>query len=359
MVATGVVEATAAKLDFRTVTLDEAEAFSVAQGWPRFRGEQIWRWVHDKAARSFDDMTNLGRETRARLAETATIGGLEIAEVQTSHDGTRKLRLVTHDGQSIESVLIPDGDKTTQCISSQVGCAVDCQFCATAKMGLTRNLDAGEIVDQLLAIEAESGEKIDNIVFMGMGEPLANLTNLLRAIRIINAPWGLEIGARHITISTSGLAPQIRKLAQEPTQFRLAISLHGATDEVRSQIMPVNRKYNLATLLDACDEYVARKKRLMFEYILIAGVNDTDAQAHALARHALRLSAKINLIPYNTVEGLEWSRPSRNRQETFLRILREQGAVATLRREKGHDIAAACGQLRLQSKRAEHSPLPA
>ncbi len=181
---------------------------------------------------------------------------------------------------------------------------------------------------------------------MGMGEPLANLTNLLRAIRIINAPWGFGIGARHITISTSGLAPQIRKLALEPTQFRLAISLHGATDEVRSQIMPVNRKYNLATLFDACDYYVAQKKRLMFEYILIAGVNDSDEQAHALARHAGRLSAKINLIPYNTVEGLKWSRPSRNRQENFLRILRDHGAVATLRREKGHDIAAACGQLR-------------
>ena len=188
---------------------------------------------------------------------------------------------------------------------------------------------------------------------MGMGEPLANLTNLLAAIRIINAPWGLDIGARHITISTSGLAPQIRKLAAEPTQFRLALSLHGATDEVRDQIMPVNRKYPLATLLEACDEYVRQKKRLMFEYILIAGVNDSDEQAHALARHALRLSAKINLIPYNTVEGLAWSRPSRNRQETFLHILREHGAVATLRREKGHDIAAACGQLRLQTKRAE------
>ena len=189
-----------------------------------------------------------------------------------------------------------------------------------------------------------------------LGEPLANLTNLLRAIRIINAPWGFGIGARHITISTSGLAPQIRKLALEPTQFRLAISLHGATDEVRSQIMPVNRRYNLAILFDACDYYVAQKKRLMFEYILIAGVNDSDEQAHALARSAGRLSAKINLIPYNTVEGLKWTRPTRDRQENFLRILRDHGAVATLRREKGHDISAACGQLRLQTKRAEGDP---
>jgi len=184
---------------------------------------------------------------------------------------------------------------------------------------------------------------------MGMGEPLANLKNLLRAIRIINAPWGLGIGARHITVSTSGLAPQIRELANESTQFRLALSLHGATDDVRGQIMPVNRKYPLKVLLEACDCYVAKRRRMTFEYILIAGVNDSDEQARELARIARRLSAKINLIPYNTVEGLEWSRPSRERQEKFQSILRKHGVVATLRREKGHDIAAACGQLRLQT----------
>ena len=191
---------------------------------------------------------------------------------------------------------------------------------------------------------------------MGMGEPLANLKNLKRAIQIINQPWGLEIGARHITVSTSGLAPQIRELAEDPTQFRLALSLHGATDEVRSQIMPVNRKYPLKVLLEACDYYVAKKRRMMFEYILINDVNDTDEQAHALAKIARRLHAKINLIPYNTVEGLEWSRPPRARQERFQNILREHGVVSTLRREKGHDIAAACGQLRLQTKRQERGP---
>src|SRR5436309_5644692 len=187
---------------------------------------------------------------------------------------------------------------------------------------------------------------------MGMGEPLANLDNLLRAIRIINAPWGLGIGARHITVSTSGLAPQIRRLADEPLQIRLAISLHGATNDVRDQIMPINRRYSLETLLSACDYYVSRKKqRLTFEYILIAGVNDADEQARLLAQHARRLSAKVNLIPYNTVEGLPWSRPSRNRQEKFLSILYAAGIAATLRREKGHDIDAACGQLRLQTTR--------
>ncbi|MEO5718995.1 MAG: 23S rRNA (adenine(2503)-C(2))-methyltransferase RlmN [Chthoniobacterales bacterium] len=345
----------------KSLTLDELGEYLAAAGAPTYRAKQVIDWLYQKRVDSFEAMTDLPAAIRARLANDFSFVAPELVRVLGSKDTTRKFLFRLVDGNLIESVLIPaspalygeTSDRRTACVSTQVGCAYGCKFCASGMDGFARNLEASEIVDQLLAIEKESGEEIDNIVFMGMGEPLANLTNLLRAIRIINAPWGLEIGARHITISTSGLAPQIRKLANEPTQFRLAISLHGATDEVRSQIMPVNRKYPLAVLLEACDAYVAQKKRLMFEYILIAGVNDSDEQAHLLARHALRLSAKINLIPYNTVEGLDWSRPSRNRQESFLRILREHGAVATLRREKGHDIAAACGQLRLQTKRAE------
>ncbi len=349
------------KPSIKALSLDELTQLFAAQGEPAYRAKQVAVWLYKKRVESFEAMTDLPATTRARLAEEFKFVRPEVVRVLGSRDTTRKFLFRLEDGNLIESVLIPaspalygeTSDRRTACISTQVGCAYGCKFCASGLDGFSRNLDASEIVDQLLAIEKESGEKIDNIVFMGMGEPLANLPNLLRALSIINAPWGLEIGARHITISTSGLAPQIRNLANEPPQFRLAISLHGATDEVRSQIMPVNRKYPLAVLLEACDAYVAQKKRLMFEYILIAGVNDSDEQAHQLARHALRLSAKINLIPYNTVEGLDWSRPSRNRQETFLRILREHGAVATLRREKGHDIAAACGQLRLQTKRAE------
>jgi 23S rRNA (adenine2503-C2)-methyltransferase len=269
------------------------------------------------------------------------------------------------DGNLIESVLIPASpalygarsDRRTICISTQVGCAYGCKFCASGLDGFSRNLNANEIVDQMIAIERESGDKIDNIVFMGMGEPLANFDNVMRAIRIINAPWGLGLGARHITVSTSGLAPQIKKLADEPLQIRLAVSLHGANDEVRNQIMPINRRYDIETLLAACDYYASRKKqRITFEYILIAGVNDSDDQAHLLARHAHRLSAKVNLIPYNTVEGLPWSRPSQDRQEKFLSILRERDVAATLRREKGHDIEAACGQLRLQTKREQEMP---
>jgi 23S rRNA (adenine2503-C2)-methyltransferase len=349
------------KPSIKSLHLDELTAFLATQGQPGYRAKQVTDWLYRKRADSFDAMTDLPAAVREQLAREFSLVRPETVRVLGSQDTTRKFLLRLADGNLIESVLIPaspalygeTSDRRTACVSTQVGCAYGCKFCASGLDGFTRNLDPSEIVDQLLAIERESGERIDNIVFMGMGEPLANLTNLLGAIHIINAPWGLEIGARHITISTSGLAPQIRKLADEPTQFRLAISLHGATDPVRNQIMPVNRKYPLATLLEACDAYVAQKKRLMFEYILIAGVNDSDDQAHQLARHALRLHAKVNLIPYNSVEGLEWSRPSRNRQETFLRILREHGAVATLRREKGHDIAAACGQLRLQTKRAE------
>ena len=345
----------------RSLSLDELTAQFAAHSEPAYRAKQVTDWLYKRRVASFEEMTDLTLQTRQRLSAEFTLISPKVVRVLGSKDTTRKYLFRLGDGSLIESVLIPaspalygqKSDRRTICVSTQVGCAYGCKFCASGLDGFSRNLDASEIVEQLLMVEKESGEKIDNLVFMGMGEPLANLTNLLRAIRIINSPWGLEIGARHITISTSGLAPQIRRLAREQTQFRLAISLHGATDEVRNRIMPVNRKYNLANLLAACDDYVAQKKRLMFEYILIAGINDSAEQAHQLAKHAQRLSAKVNLIPYNRVEGLEWSRPSPKQQEKFLGILRGHDVVATLRREKGHDIEAACGQLRLQTKRLE------
>ena len=333
---------------------------------PVYRAGQIADWLYQKRVNSFEGMTDLPQTLRDELAKKFSFDKIDIVRVLGSRDTTRKFLFRLADGNLIESVLIPASpalygsrsDRRTICISTQVGCAYGCKFCASGLEGFSRNLQANEIVDQIIAVERESGEKIDNIVFMGMGEPLANFDNLMRAIRIINAPWGLGIGARHITVSTSGLAPQIKKLADEPLQIRLAISLHGATDEVRDQIMPINRKYKIEMLLSAGDYYVARKKqRLTFEYILIAGVNDADDQAHLLAKHARRLEAKVNLIPYNTVHGLPWSRPSQDRQEKFLSILREHGIAATLRREKGHDIDAACGQLRLQTKREEKVPM--
>jgi 23S rRNA (adenine2503-C2)-methyltransferase len=346
------------------IILEELVDFLEKRRAASYRAKQITDWIYKKRVTSFEAMTDLPNELRRELTAEFDAPKTGVVRVLGSKDTTQKFLFRLRDQNLIESVLISaspalygqPSDRRTICVSTQVGCAYGCKFCASGLEGYTRNLDAAEIVQQLIAVEEKTEEKIDNVVFMGMGEPLANMKNLLRAIRIINAPWGLGIGARHITVSTSGLAPQIRELANQSTQFRLALSLHGATDEVRSQIMPINRKYPLNVLLEACDYYVAKKGRLTFEYILIAGINDTDQQARELAKIARRLSAKINLIPYNTVEGLEWSRPSRAQQEKFQSILRKHRVVATLRREKGHDIAAACGQLRLQTKRAEREP---
>jgi 23S rRNA (adenine2503-C2)-methyltransferase len=355
-----------AKIDIKSFQFEELQEMLRGLGEPSYRVGQIAGWLYKRRVESFEKMTDLPHALRAQLAKLFTFDRLEIVRVLGSRGTTRKFLFRLADGNLIESVLIPaspalygeKSDRRTICISTQVGCAYGCKFCASGLEGFSRNLGPNEIIDQIIAIERASGETIDNIVFMGMGEPLANFDNVMRAIRIINAAWGLGIGARHITVSTSGLAPQIRKLTDEPVQIRLAVSLHGATDEVRNQIMPINRKYNIETLLSACDYYAGRKKqRLTFEYILIAGVNDADDQAYLLARHAKKLSAKVNLIPYNTVEGLPWSRPSRNRQEKFLSILRVHKIAATLRQEKGHDIDAACGQLRLQTRRDERQRL--
>jgi len=352
----------AGKIDIKSVLLNELQGDVRDLAEPSYRAGQITDWLYKKRVDSIEKMTDLPQSLRERFAEKFSFSKIDVVRVLGSRDTTRKFLFRLSDANLIESVLIPasaalygeKSDRRTICISTQVGCAYGCRFCASGLEGFSRNLRANEIIDQIIAIERVSGEKIDNIVFMGMGEPLANFENVMRAIRIVNAPWGLGIGARHITLSTSGLAPQIKKLADEPLQIRLAVSLHGATDEVRNQIMPVNRKYNIETLLSACDYYEERKKqRLTFEYILIAGVNDSDGQAHLLAQHARRLFAKVNLIPYNAVEDLEWSRPSRSRQEKFLSILRAHKISATLRREKGHDIDAACGQLRLQTSRNE------
>ena len=350
----------AGKIDIKSLRLEELQEKLDELGEPKYRAGQIADWLHKKRVTSFDEMTDLPQSLRAELARQFSLDKIDIVRVLGSKDSTQKFLFRLPDGNLIESVLIPaspalygeKSDRRTICISTQVGCAYGCKFCASGLEGFSRNLRANEIVDQIIAIERASGEKIDNIVFMGMGEPFANFENLTRAIRIINSPWGLGIGARHITVSTSGLAPQIRKLADEPTQVRLAVSLHGATDEVRDRIMPINRRYNIETLLSACDYYKAHKKqRLTFEYILIADVNDSDDQARLLSRHALRLAAKVNLIPYNSVSGLPWARPSEKRQEKFLSILRAEEIPVTLRREKGHDIDAACGQLRLQTER--------
>lgn len=332
------------------------------RGQPAFRAGQILEWVWRKKATTFAAMSNLPAALRDELAAAFRLSALEHATTQGAADTTRKFLFRLHDGRYVESVLIPanpalygeKSDRRTLCVSSQVGCAYGCKFCASGLAGFTRNLDASEIAGQVLAAEQLSGERVDNLVFMGMGEPLANLDALLESVRLITGPETLHLGARHLTISTSGLVPQIRRLAEHPQQIRLAISLHGATDEVRGQIMPVNRKWPVAELFDALDYWNSRKnQKLTLEYILIQGVNDDLDQAAILARHARRLHAKVNLIPYNTVDGLDWVRPSDTRCRAFRDVLKNAGVSATLRLEKGHDIDAACGQLRLKQETGE------
>jgi 23S rRNA (adenine2503-C2)-methyltransferase len=362
--------------DIKSLTREELEIQFKNWEQPIYRVAQLLDWLYARRATSWDAMTNLPKVLREKLREKFTLQTLELVRKQGSHDTTQKFLWRLHDHSLIESVLIPANpalygeasDRHTLCISTQVGCAYGCKFCASGLDGWKRNLTPDEIVEQILAVErwnerekpTEADSRftihdsriVNNIVVMGMGEPLANYNNLLKALKILNAPWGGGIGARKITISTSGLAPQIRKLALEPMQFRLAISLHGATDETRNKIMPVNRKYPLKELINACEEYQHEKGRMItLEYIMIAGVNDSLDQTKPLAALARKLYAKINLIPYNKVESLEWERPSEEVCEAFLAALEKQKAIATLRREKGGDIDAACGQLRLKTER--------
>jgi len=342
------------------LTREEWIAIFAERGLPRFRADQVLDWLYNKKASSYAEMSNLPKAFRMELEELLPLRPMEIVRESGSRDTTRKFLFRLHDAQLIETVLIPASpalygersDRRTLCVSSQVGCAYGCKFCASGLVGWIRHLSAGEIVEQIVAVSRLTGERIDNLVFMGMGEPLANYAALVRAIGILNASWGPHIGARRMTVSTSGLVPQIRQLADTSLGIRLAISLHGATDEVRERIMPVNRKYPLSELLEACAHWrQKRNQRITFEYILIENVNDSLEQAELLARHVKRLGARVNLIPYNHVEGLEWVRPSVRRQDAFLAVLTSRGASATIRREKGHDISAACGQLRLQTEK--------
>lgn len=339
----------------QSLSLEELTAELHTLNIPAYRARQIMEWVYKKRVTSWEEMLNLPLPLREELAARYPFVFPEVLTVSGSHDTTQKFLLRLSDQEMIETVLIPASpalygeasDRRTLCVSSQVGCAYGCKFCASGLDGFKRNLRVDEIVAQVLLVEKIAQQRINNIVFMGMGEPLANFDHLTRAITILNAPWGVGLAARKITVSTSGLAPRIREFADRPQQIRLAISLHGATDDVRFQIMPINKRYPLAELMEACAYYVERKKQLLtFEYILIAGVNDQLEQATFLADHAMRLRAKVNLIPYNRVEGLPWDRPSEAVQRAFLSQLHRRGVAATIRREKGHDIDAACGQLR-------------
>jgi 23S rRNA (adenine2503-C2)-methyltransferase len=360
-------------MDIKSRTLQDLRAEFQRWNQPAYRVQQLLEWLYVHRVTNWAAMSNLPKSLVTQLRSQYNLRALELIRKQGSRDTTQKFLWRLSDQSLIESVLIPanptlygePSDRRTLCVSTQVGCAYGCRFCASGLEGWKRNLEVHEIVEQVVAIErwneaeAAPSERpvpgtrlISNLVIMGMGEPLANYDNLLCALKILNAPWGGAIGARKITISTSGLAPQIRKLADEPLQFRLAISLHGATDATRGKIMPINRKYPLSELTAACEYYQQQRGRMItFEYILIEGINDGLDQIEPLAVLARRLNAKVNLIPYNDVEGLPWKRPPEAVQERFLKSLEDRGISATLRREKGHDIDAACGQLRLKTER--------
>jgi len=364
------------KPDIKSLYRDEITYFLEKENQPRYRADQIINWIYRHYASGWSEMSNLSLELRKKLPEIFNLYTSKLIKLQCAADSTRKFLWQLEDGSFVETVLIPanpalygeSSDRMTLCVSTQVGCAYRCKFCASGLNGFVRNLGAGEIVEQLLATERWAiSEKlnqntsattardrvISNVVFMGMGEPFANYDNLLRAIKIINSEWGCNIGARKMTISTCGLAPEIRRFAAENMQVRLAISLHGATDEVRSKLMPVNKKYPLAQLIEALRFYKQNKSGMItFEYILIEGVNDSPEQAERLASIAKPLFAKVNLIPYNKVEGLDYKPSPLNVQKQFLNILKRRGIAATMRREKGGEIDAACGQLRLRTESA-------
>ena len=331
----------------------ELRTWLVNTGQARYRADQVIEWVYTKNAEAFDQMTNLAKPLRVWLDERCTIYNSAITRHTRSQDGTHKLLLTWPDGAAVETVWIPDGERNTACLSSQVGCPVGCRFCASGLSGLQRNLTAGEIVEQALRVRRlirntvdDKSARLTNIVMMGMGEPLANYREVLKAIRIINAPWGLGIGARKITISTIGLPEQIRRLTEEDLQLNLALSLHAPNDELRRELIPWGKVKN-TELLEACEYYFRRSGReITLEYVLLDGVNDQPDHARSLALIAKRLRANVNLLRYNPVPGLSYARPSAATTFEFQKRLRQRGVNVHVRTSRGRDIDAACGQLR-------------
>jgi 23S rRNA (adenine2503-C2)-methyltransferase len=339
-------------------TPEELAALLASLGEPAYRGRQLARWIYQTGASSFAEMTDLPASLRARLAERARLTRLTaLSAVRADGGDTAKYLVRLSDGATVETVFMryEDGRRSV-CLSTQVGCGMGCTFCATGLAGLTRNLTAAEIVDQVLLVQRSLGERITNVVFMGMGEPLANYQATVRAVHVLNAPWGLGIGMRHLTVSTVGLVPQIRRLARERLQLTLAVSLHAPDDSLRTQLVPINARWPVGELLAASADYVRTVgRRLSFEYVLLEGVNDTPEHAARLGERlgaAARLidatpgqSWHVNLIPWNPVYGMQYRRPDRSRVEAFVRALDRHRVPATVRLERGVEIDAACGQL--------------
>ena len=320
-----------------------------------FRAGQVFKWLYLRQARTFDEMTDIGRELRQRLKENFTLSAMTLDRSETSRDGTEKLLFRLQDNAYIEAVLIPEKDHFTLCISSQAGCAQGCRFCLTAKTGFARNLTTGEIIGQIRAgktvlAERNAARPLSNIVFMGMGEPLANYDTVIRALSIMtDSDYGFKLSSRRITLSTCGLVPEILRLGND-TEVNLAVSLNATTDETRSMLMPINRRYPMRELLNACARFQMKpRKKITFEYILIHNINDTMADAKRLITLLMPIRAKVNLIPFNTHDRSEFKRPSNEGIQAFLQMLLDHNLTAMVRKSKGDDISAACGQLRAKA----------
>ena len=353
------------------LTRQELAAEIEGMGEPAFRARQLWHWIYHRGATDFAAMTTLSKGYRARLAKTFVVRRLQVSVAQTSLDGTRKWLLRLPDGQEIESVHIPEEDRGTLCVSSQVGCTLTCRFCHTGTQRLVRNLGAAEIVGQVMvardALEEwpspSEGRRLTNIVMMGMGEPLYNLDNVAKALKIIKDPEGLSISKRKITLSTSGVVPMMARCGEE-LGVNLAVSLHAVTDELRDELVPLNRKYPIAELLAACRDYpgVHNARRITFEYIMLNGVNDSPADARALVRLLRDIPAKVNLIPFNPWPGAPYTCSTPAAMDAFAAILMDAHLASPIRQPRGQDIMAACGQLKSASQRvprADRDPAPA
>jgi 23S rRNA (adenine2503-C2)-methyltransferase len=336
------------KIDLKNLSPQELREFITTFGRERYRTVQILRWLYQKGVHSIEEMTNLSKSFRQELNEVSFISALYPLYIQQAMDGTRKFLFELEDGNQIESVLIPDRSRLTLCLSTQVGCAMGCRFCLTGKGGWKRNLATSEITNQVLAIRETLKDRgsITNIVLMGMGEPLANYRNTVRAIEIMTNPDAFKFSARRVTLSTAGLLPELNRLSKEKISFRLAVSLNASDDETRSDLMPINRRYPLRKLLEVCRNFPLRPRtRITFEYVMAGGVNDSLKDAKKLLKMLRGIPSKINLIPLNEAPGIPFKRPSEEKVKAFQEVLMKAGFAAIVRASKGADISAACGQL--------------
>ena len=338
------------KKDIRSLSKEQLRDFFVSNNDKSFRGNQVYEWLWSKGAHHFDDMTNLSKETRAMLSDNFVINHIKVDTMQRSEDGTVKNAVRLHDGLVVESVLIPTNTRTTACVSSQVGCSLDCNFCATARLKRMRNLEPAEIYDQVIAIDKESrlyyNHPLSNIVFMGMGEPLMNYNNVIKAIDMITSTEGLGMSPKRITVSTSGVPKMIKKLADDEVKFKLAVSLHSAIDEIRFKIMPFTVNFPLAELRESLEYwYYKTKSKITYEYVVWKDINDNKESIDALVKFCKYVPCKVNLIEYNHIDDGEFQQASDESINGYIKALESNGIVAKVRRSRGKDIDAACGQL--------------